>query len=175
MVMILEFFRNIMQKHIGRFSYNANASLSYKQLAESDEKVAILLFEVGSYRESCYHILQAMEKLIRAKIFTLVDANNKFFRDKNRSHSVEDAVSFLIEVVSSNETIKSQVNQQLKKHVLGITRYNHLHNNLRYPVFFEKQNSYSLLEITKEDTRDLLNRLNLLKAFIQDIDSIANV
>lgn len=162
-----------MHKHIGRFTKNVNASLSYQQLAESDESVAVLLLQHGAYKQSCYHIIQAMEKVIRAKIFTLVDANNKYFRDQNRSHSVEDAVSFLIKVISPKEEIQSQVNKQLKDYVLGITQYNHLHNNLRYPVFFQKQNSYSLLEVTKENTDDLFKRLNLLKRFIQDIDKIS--
>ncbi|MDW2320146.1 HEPN domain-containing protein [Vibrio sp. 1159] len=163
-----------MQNNIGRFKHKVNASLSYQQLSVSDENAAIILYENGAYRQSCYYTLQAMEKVIRAKIFTLVDANNSYFRERNRSHSVEDAVSFLLEVISSNETVKSQINHQLKEHVLGITKYNFLHNNLRYPSFFQKYDSYSLLEVGKEDAGDLLNRLKLLKSFIQDIDVIAN-
>lgn len=162
-----------MKNNIGRFKHKVNASLSYQQLSESDEKAAIILYDNGAYNQACYYAIQAMEKVIRAKIFTLVDANNSYFRDRNKSHSVEDAVSFLIEVISSNEAVKIQVNNQLKEHVLGITKYNFLHNNLRYPVFFKNYNSYSLLEVEKEDARELLDRLKLLKTFIKDIDSIS--
>lgn len=162
-----------MKKRVGSFTHNVNAPNSYKDLANSDEKVARLLFEHCEYRQSCYYILQSMEKLIRSKIFTLVDAKNEYFRNRNRSHSVEDAISFLVDVISPNDVVKDQVNEQLRMHVLGDTKYNHLHNNLRYPNYFQKYNSYSQFQVNKSDTEVLFQRLESLKIFIRDINAIA--
>lgn len=160
-------------KKIGTFKYNINVANSYQELATSDEAAAKLLLKHGEYRQSCYFTLQSMGKLIRAKIFTLVDAKNDYFRNENRSHSVEDAINFLVKVISADEIIKEQVKQQVTKYVLGDVKSNHLHNNLRYPIYFQRSNYYALLDITKSDAEILLERMELLKKFIVNIDSIS--
>ena len=158
---------------IGKFTHEVNASNVYRELSLSDEKSALLLFKGGEYRQSCYFIVQAMEKIIRAKIFTLVNANNEYFRDRNRNHSLEDAVDFLIEILSTNDHVKAQIGMQLRQYVLGGLKYNFLHNNLRYPLYSKKHNSYSKLEVSKNDCDILFSKLDSLKKFLADMHRIA--
>lgn len=103
------------------------------------------------------------------RFFTLVNPNIQYFRERNRTHSVEDAVEFLLEIISTDEIVRNQVSKQLKDNVLGDIRYNHLHNNLRYPSYFTKFDSYSILNITKQDFDILSNKLSLLKLFLEDL------
>lgn len=161
-----------MKKHIGKFTHKINVSSTFLNLAQSDEKAAILLSQSGHYQQSCYFIIQSMEKHIRAKIFTLVNPNNDYFRARNQSHSLEDAVEFLIEIISTDELIKAQVSNQIKGYVLGDTNYKQLHNNLRYPTYFSKYDSYSSLSVAESDSRRLFERLDVLKNFLNDLGAI---
>lgn len=131
--------------HIGKLRHRVNVAAEFLQLAREDERASEHLADNQQYRQACYFTIQAMEKFIRAKVFTLVNPNLEYFREKNRSHSLESAVDFLIEIVSDQEIVREQVSAQLKNHVLGNTRYNHLHNNLRYPTYFQRYDSYSVL------------------------------
>jgi len=124
---------------------------------------------VGHFRHACYFLIQSIEKSIRSKIFTLVNPNIEYFRERNRTHSVESAVDFLIEIVSTDTLVKDQVRQQMASHVLGNTEYTQLHNNLRYPAYFRKYDSYSVLDINKNDYDELKKRLYLLRKFLDDL------
>lgn len=158
--------------HLGHFRHGVKVNHTFACLAKEDEQAANLLAQAGLYRNACYYIIQAMEKLIRAKIFTLVNPKIKFFRDKNKSHSIEAAVDFLVDVVSHQPLVKEQVAKQLKTYVLGQTNYRHLHNNLRYPLYFEKYENYSVLEVGKEDYQTLCVRLESLKKFLEDLHKV---
>ena len=162
-----------MSTRIGSLNHRIHVSNTYKELSKSDERAALALFYSKEYRQSCYFIIQSMEKLIRAKIFSLVNANNEYFRNRNRSHSLEDAVDFLIDVVSTDEAVKAQVTQQLKKYVLGNIHYNYLHNNLRYPSYSKRYDSYSLLQVGKSDCEALFSKMESLKLFLRDIHTIS--
>ena len=162
-----------MSKFLGKLNHNINVSEEFKSLSVSDEYAANILFVNGAYKQSSYYIIQAMEKLIRSKIFTLVDAKNEYFMDRNRTHSLEDAADFLIDILGTNEIVKKQVSNQLYKFVLGDTKYNYLHNNLRYPFYSKKFNSYSSLDFEKSDASILLGRLDSLKKFLKDINYIS--
>lgn len=162
-----------MSGFLGKINYNINVSEGFRIQSISDERAANILFENGAYKQSSYYIIQAMEKLIRSKIFTLVDARNEYFRDRNRTHSLEDAADFLIDILGTNEVVKKQVSNQLYNFVLGDTKYNYLHNNLRYPFYSKKFNSYSSLDFEKSDANILLGRLGSLKKFLKDIDYIS--
>ncbi|MDN3562080.1 HEPN domain-containing protein [Vreelandella neptunia] len=155
--------------HIGKFRHQINVSNEFSQLSRDDEEAACMLAEKGHFRQACYCIVQAMEKLIRAKIFSLVNANIEYFRIRNQTHSIDSAVDFLIEIISNDQTIREQVSSQLKYHVLGDTKYSYLHNNLRYPSYFNKYNSYSILEVDFRDFELLMNRFKLLKKFLHDL------
>lgn len=158
---------------IGSFRKKVNASQEYFSLARSDEIAAEKLSQVECYRQACYFIIQSMEKYIRAKIFSLVRADVKYFRDENRNHSLDSAVDFLIKVISSDPIIQKQVSKQLAEYVLVNTKYNHLHNNLRYPAYFSKSESYSMLDVSREDYQMLFNRLSSLKHFLNDINKLS--
>ena len=155
--------------HIGKFRHKINVSSEFIELSKNDENASYLLAEKGMFRQACYLLIQAMEKAIRAKVFSLVNPNIEYFRERNRTHSLDSAVEFLIEIISTNNIIKKQVSEQLKKHVLGNTQYGHLHNNLRYPAYFKKYDSYSIIEVGKSDFELLSSRLQLLRKFLSDL------
>lgn len=157
---------------VGVFRRQINVSQEYLALARSDEIAAEKLSRVDCYRQACYLIIQSMEKYIRAKTFSLVRADLKFFRDENRNHSLDSAIDFLIKVISSDPIIQQQVSKQLTEYVLVNTKYNHLHNNLRYPAYFSKYDSYSMLDVGREDCQMLFDRLSSLKNFLNDIDKL---
>lgn len=154
---------------VGVFRRQINVSQEYLALARSDEIAAEKLSQVDCYRQTCYFIIQSMEKYIRAKTFRLVRADLKFLRDENRNHSLDSAIDFLIKVISSDPIIQQQVSKQLTEHVLVNTKCNHLHNNLRYPEYFSKYDSYSMLDVGREDCQMLFDRLSSLKNFLNDI------
>lgn len=87
---------------IGSFRKKVNASQEYFSLARSDEIAAEKLSQVECYRQACYFIIQAMEKYIRAKIFGIVNPKLGFFREENRTHSLDSAVEFLVKVINSD-------------------------------------------------------------------------
>ncbi|SFV63109.1 hypothetical protein MNB_SV-9-1074 [hydrothermal vent metagenome] len=155
--------------HIGKIRHKINVSSEFTELSKNDESAAYLLAEKGMFQQACYFLIQAMEKAIRAKIFSLVNPNIEYFRERNRTHSLDSAVEFLIEIISTDNMIKKQVSVQLQQHVLGNTKYGYLHNNLRYPTYFKKYNSYSVIEVGKSDFELLSNRLQLLRKFLSDL------
>lgn len=155
--------------NVGRFRHQVDVAGEFGRLAREDEAAAGLLAHSGAYRQAVYFLVQAMEKQVRAKIFSLVNPKLPYFRERNRTHSLEDAVAFLIEIVSHSETVRRQVKDQLHAHVLGEVRYHHLHNNVRYPVYFEKYDAYSVLEVGEGDYVSLRERLSSLKQFLKDL------
>lgn len=136
---------------VGVFRRQVNVSQEYFTLARSDEIAAEKLSQVDCYGQACYLIIQAMDRYIRAKVFGIVNPKLGFFRYENRSHALDSAIEFLIKVISSDPVIQQQVLKQLSEYVLGGTKYNHLHNNLRYPVYFSNLNSYSILDAGRDD------------------------
>lgn len=157
---------------IGRFRRNVVVATEFLQLAQEDEEIGRLLNDRGKYRHAMYFLLQAMEKYVRAKIFTIVDGKNAYFRNKHRDHSIEEAIDFFVEIVSLNEDIRRQVREQLDRYVLAGVNFGLLHNDLRYPFYSERFNSYSCLEVTKQDAESLMQRLHFLKRFLQDVDRV---
>ncbi|WP_373871738.1 hypothetical protein, partial [Aeromonas caviae] len=120
---------------VGTFRRQVNVSKEYLDLARSDEIAAEKLSQVDCYRQACYFIIQSMEKYIRAKIFSLVNADVKYFRDENRNHSLDSAIDFLIKVISSDPIIQQQVSKQLAEYVLVDTKYNREFNfEVQFPI-----------------------------------------
>ena len=155
---------------IGKIKHNVDASFEYNRLAREDENVGLMLKDNGEYRHSIYFLIQAMEKYVRAKIFSIVDAKKSYFRERERNHSVEAALEFLVEVISGNPLVKEQIKKQLHAYVIGDIKFNILHNNLRYPFYSERYKSYSSLEVSKIDNEVIAQKLNALKAFLAEID-----
>jgi len=158
--------------HIGKFRHKINVASEFAKISKDDETAADALAAIGHFRQACYFLIQAIEKSIRAKIFTLVNPNLEYFRERNRTHSVESAVEFLIEIVSTDKLVQGQVSQQISSYVLGKTEYSRLHNDLRYPVYFKKHDSYSALDLNKNDYDELKKRLSLLRRFLDDLHKV---
>ena len=160
-------------RKIGHFKHGIkDLSAEYHRLSKEDELAAEVLQKAKQFRQACYFIIQSMEKSIRSKIFTFVNPDFEYFRKKNQNHSLESAVEFLIEIVSTDPVIRQQVSLQISNHVLGNTKYSHLHNNLRYPSYFEKFNSYSVLDVGDNDYTLLKSRLHSLRRFLMDINKL---
>lgn len=155
---------------IGQFRRRVDVSVEYARLAREDEQAANLLAGAGHYREAVYFILQAMEKHLRAKIFTLVNPRNEYFRQANRNHSVEEAARFLVEVVGGDGHVRAQIQDQLDRCLFAGQNFNLLHNDLRYPAYFDKTVSYSCLDISDRDALVMSNRLAWLKEFLRGLD-----
>ena len=158
--------------YIVAIRHNVDVSDEFAQLAKKDEEVARFLKRNGEYRHAIYFFIQAMEKHIRSKIFTLVNPNNEYFRKRNLNHSVEGAVEFLIEIISPDENIRQQVKQLLNKHVLEDINFQLLHNNLRYPFYSDKYNSYSSVDFSYNDCDTIEKKLEGLKRYLQDINRL---
>ena len=155
--------------HIGKFRHNINVASEFHQLSKNDESAAEIMASARHYKQACYLIIQAIEKSIRAKIFSLVNPNIEYFRNRNRTHSVEDAIEFLIEISSTDNLVREQISNQINIHVLGKTNYLQLHNNLRYPSYFKKYDSYSTLDVGSNDYEELKRRLCLMRKFLDDL------
>lgn len=56
-----------------------------------------------------YFYVQAMEKYVRTQIFSLVNPNTSYFRERTRTHNLDDLIEFLIEIICTNDQIKNQL------------------------------------------------------------------
>lgn len=157
---------------LGQVRHKIDVSYEYEVLAKKDEEVSNLLFRNGEYKHAIYFCVQAMEKYIRSRIFSLVNPNLEYFRKRNKNHSVEDAIEFLLEIISTDENLRSTIRQQLFVSILGEINYHQLHNNLRYPFYSQKFDSYSVTTYTVEDYKFVENGLQKLKVYLNDLDRI---
>lgn len=141
----------------------------YAQLGSEDEEAGRILLQAGKYRGAAYLCVQAMEKYLKHTIFKLVNPAIPYYRNKARTHDIDDLLDFLIEIVSPEEVVKQQVRGQLNQHVIGNKkRFKALHNDLRYPAFRGKL-KYSIRRISEKDTQELFEKLIRLKKYLQDI------
>jgi len=104
-----------------------------------------------------------MEKYIRSKIFTLVNPNLEYFRKKNQDHSIDNAVEFLVEIISSDKNIQEQIMNQLNEYIFQDIKFQQLHNNLRYPFYSSRYNSYSCIDFYQKDCEAIEKNLMILK------------
>ena len=161
------------KKYIGKLRHNIrDLSAEYLRLAESDEEVGQLLLRQDHYRYAVYNFVQSMEKFTRHKIFSLVNPMTEYFQNRTRTHNLDELLDFLVEIVSSDPIVQSQVKTQMNAYVLGDIRFGKLHNDLRYPIFFEKYRSYSMLEVDKADALQVFDLLQRLKSFLGEIDKL---
>lgn len=161
-------------KFIGTLRHNLpDIALEYSNLAVEDEQVGQLLMVNGKYRHAIYFFVQAMEKYVRHKIFTLVNPSAEYFRSRTYTHNVDELLDFLVEIVSNKPAVRQQVKEQLESFVLNGIRFGKLHNDLRYPIYSEKFNSYSSLQVTADDAKNAQEKLQKLKRFLQDMDRLS--
>jgi hypothetical protein len=153
---------------LGFIQKTADVVAEYQQLAKEDERAGVCLLEAGLYRHSMYFFLQAMEKLLRAKVFTRVNPHLSFFRESQRNHLIDKTVEFLLQVYGTDEQTLAHLKGELDQHLLpGLQSLN---NNLRYPFYLENWDSYVVQSVRQRDAEALYNRLCWLKGFLQDID-----
>lgn len=154
-------------KHIGKIKKITNIANNYYELALSDEEAGDYLAKGRKYRQAMYFYIQAMEKYIKAKIFSKVNAKIEYFSEKSRHHSINESIKFLVEVISSDDIVKEQIKQQIETHVLQGIKFNKLHNQLRYPTQ-TYSGEYICLEYTQNDCNDIKNALNSLKTYLNN-------
>lgn len=158
--------------YIGKPNHNIDVADGYRKLATEDENAAELLMKNGQYRQAIYFYIQAMEKYIRAQVFKRVNANLKYFRDKNKNHSIESAVDFLIEVYGQDEFLRNQIKNQLKELVIKDLNFQQLHNDLRYPYYSLKYDSFTVCDYNLNDCKEIADRLSMLKTFLSELDKL---
>mgnify|MGYP004582361611 FL=1 len=158
--------------NIGTINREVDISYEYYNLALEDEKVAILLKNKGEYRHSIYFFIQAMEKYIKSKIFTLVNPNLEYYINKNKHHSLDDSIEFLIEVISPDENIRNQVKLYFNKYVFKDLSFRNLHNNLRYPFYDRSRGYYNIIKFDIEDCKYIEEMLENLKKYLKDLNRI---
>ncbi|MFD2869080.1 HEPN domain-containing protein [Kurthia populi] len=159
-------------KKLGKVKHRIDVSNEYEVLAKKDEEVSKLLFKNGEYKHAIYFCIQAMEKYIRSKIFSIVNPNLEYFRKRNQNHSVEDAIEFLLEIVSTEENLRKTIRQQLVECILGEINYQQLHNNLRYPFYSQKFNTYSVITYVAEDYKYVEIELQKLKIYLNELNRL---
>ncbi len=109
---------------IGRLEHRlSDVAAAYLGLAQEDEKVGQLLISQGQYRHAMYFLIQAMEKYVRCTIFGLVNPNTEYFRNRTRTHDLDELLDFLVEIACPNTTVQGQVREQLRDFVLGGVRF----------------------------------------------------
>ena len=154
---------------IGRFRDSIVVSQEYARLAREDEAAANILARAGHYRQAVYFVVQAMEKHLRAKIFSIIDPADEQARQENRNHSIEDAVLFLIETITRDPSLRSMIREQFENYLFRGLRFNLFHNDLRYPTYFERTSAYACLEISDKDLIVMFDRLDWLKEFMKEL------
>ena len=159
-------------KRIGTRKQITDVSSEYLRLANEDEKAGQCLLASGHYRHAAYFFIQAMEKYVRVKIFQLVNPNTEYFRERTRTHNLDDLLDFLIEIVGTTPIIRDQVKSQLDNNVLEGVRFGMLHNDLRYPYYRDKSGSHETTIISRQDAEICHQRLVRLKPFVQEIDRL---
>lgn len=156
---------------VGKPIRNVDASSEYYELASTDERVGLMLMEKGEHRHSILLLIQAMEKYTRAKIFSIIDAKNQHFREDERDHDFVKALKKLVLILSKKDAfLGEQVQKQIDNYVVGDIKFNHLHNNLRYPYYSERFNTYSAMQYNRADNEVIAQRLVALKQFLEGID-----
>jgi HEPN domain-containing protein len=153
---------------IGKFTRIKNLSEEYQNLAQQDERVGMNLFSTGEYRHATYFLIQAIEKYLKSKIFSIADGGNKYFRESQRHHSVKKAAFSLVEVIT-DKLVREQVRSQLNDFVLYGVHFEDLHNDVRYPHYFAARNLFASLSVSKGDAESVCERLKWVKEFIRGL------
>lgn len=155
---------------IGRWRDRVQTANEFQRMAIEDEEAGQHLIQSGRHRHAIYFLIQAMEKYVRAKAFVFVDPRNVHIREMHRGHSVEEALQFLTQVIPFDKSIKDQISQQISVHLTRNLRYEHIHNNVRYPLYRERTGEYSVLEVGPSDSELIASKLRWLKSFLEDVD-----
>ena len=92
---------------------------------------------------------------------------------KGLRHSLDDAVEFLLQLISGNDEIMyQQIRKQIVEGVLREIRFSSVHNNVRYPYFNEHKKEYVYLNITYDDCIEIQKMEKNLKVFLEALNRI---
>lgn len=144
----------------------------YNTISEKNLKAARLLMKNEMYNEAYYYFIQSMEKSIKKKICEIIDVTNPYFAGqlKNLGHSLDNAVEFLLKLVSGNNSVLyEQIKKQIVAGVLLDIRFSSIHNNVRYPYFSQYKNEYSFLYVTYNDCLEIEQMEKRLKKFLNEL------
>jgi hypothetical protein len=145
----------------------------YLRLAREDEDTGRYLARSARHRHAIYFLVQSMEKYVRAKAFLFVDPTDRNVRDMYHNHSLDDALDLLIEVVAGDSYVKQQINQQIQDFLIEELRFEWIHNNLRYPFYLERVAAFQVLDVASKDSDFMIQRLDWLKRFLNDLDQLS--
>lgn len=126
----------------------------FLEISKSDENTSLHLYNTKQYNQAIYFLIQSMEKYIRYAICKKVNMTNPYFAKKlkDMSHSFDDLLDLLIEIMSGeNKILFCQLKQLIKENILENTIFSRLHNDLRYPKYIQTTEVYRVLVTTKED------------------------
>lgn len=158
------------QNEIGHFRELSDVSTEYALWARADEAAANALAEAGLYRHAVYFVVQAIEKHLRAKIFSVASPLNEAVRQANRNHSVEEAAAFLVATFDYDGRLCRLIQEQFDKCLLRGVRFNLLHNDLRYPAYLDRVGGFASLDVSERDLLQMFERLDWLKEFMKEVD-----
>ncbi|MBR1420280.1 MAG: hypothetical protein IJ575_04405 [Selenomonadaceae bacterium] len=151
-------------------------SENYFQIAQNDERTASILESQKLYNQAAYFLIQAMEKYVKSHIATKINVLNKYFADeigKTMGHSLNRSLELLLKVYSgNNKTLFEQMNQQLQVHVIKNLNFRFLNNSLRYSMYDERYNNYSVLLLNQYDCAELRKILESLKNYLNDLSRL---
>lgn len=126
----------------------------FLEISKSDENTSLHLYNTKQYNQAIYFMIQSMEKYIRYAICRKVNMTNPYFAKKlkDMSHSFDDLLELLIEIMSGeNKTLFFQLQQLIKENILENTLFSRLHNDLRYPKYIQTNEVYRILVTNKDD------------------------
>jgi hypothetical protein len=165
-------------KQIGkrRTVKDKEVSKEYDALAENDEKAGRSLKNQSLYRNAVYFFIQAMEKYVRSKIFTLVPPKKGYFRNRNKNHSLNNAIEFLMKIANNSDIDKKQISKQIEIDILEEINFSFLHTNSRYPYYSrypfyseERPNTYYIIDFDEKDCLLIENKLEMLKKYLEKL------
>lgn len=176
MVVVME-----KRKYVGKTSYlsdNYDIAEEYKKIYKEDKSVATLLAKEEKYNQALYFLIQATEKYIKYAICCKVNVTQVYFAEHLRSmgHSFDKSIDFLIDCFSGNDSnLKEVISKQFKVDILDNIRFSGLHNDIRYPSYIKKTNSYRTVTISKQDYYNIDEKFNVLIAAIEDLNKFSRL
>nr|WP_299035715.1 HEPN domain-containing protein [uncultured Tenacibaculum sp.] len=162
--------KKIQKNWLGKLETNIKGlelSTKYNELFTSDLKAAKILIDNELYNQAAYLLIQTIEKMLRSKIFSKVNGDLEYYRERNRSHDISDGIDFLIDITGFDELTKKGIKEQLNCTILETEIISRLNNNLRYPSYSNKFKSYSLLVMSRKDINRLLQMINNLESYLE--------
>lgn len=91
--------------HLKYLNNGIDVANEYENLAKSNYLAANVLYGKNLFNEVGYLYIQAMEKIVKAKVFSKIDVYNKESANiiRETSHSIDKTIEYLILIYSAND------------------------------------------------------------------------